>query len=72
MNELKKLNKISVAKNAYKMIIDSKRPIEKVAESLGISERAIYYWQKGKRSPSLEQIYGLSQLFNVSMESILA
>lgn len=47
MNELKKLNKCKVARNAY-------------------------YWQEGKRTPSLDNIYGLSQLFNVPMESILA
>ena len=71
MDELKKLNKKSMAKNAYRMIIESKYSIESVALSLDISERTIYYWQEGKRSPSIEQVYGLAQLFNVSMESTL-
>ena len=71
MNELKKLNKSKVARNAYRMIAESRQPIEVVALSLGISERTIYYWQEGKRSPSLDTVYGLSQLFKVSMESIL-
>lgn len=71
MNEIKKLNKRSMAKNAYRMIIESDKSIEAVALSLEISERTIYYWQEGKRSPSIQQVYGLSQLFNVSMESIL-
>lgn len=72
MNELKKLNKKQVAKNAYRMIIESNYSIESVALSLDISERLIYYWQEGKRFPSIEHLYGLSQLFGVSMESILA
>ena len=71
MNELKKLNKKQVAKNAYRMIIESNYSIESVALSLDISERLIYYWQAGKRFPSIEHLYGLSQIFGVSMESIL-
>ena len=71
MKTIKKLNKKQVAKNAYKMIVESKYSIESVALSLNISERLIYYWQDGKRFPNVEHVYGLSQLFGVSMESIL-
>ena len=72
MDGIKKLNKKQTARNAYKMIIESSYSIESVALSLNISDRLIYYWQEGKRSPSIEHVYGLSQLFGVSMESILA
>lgn len=72
MNALKKLNKQKLAKNVYRMIIESQYSIESVALSLDISERLIYYWQEGKRSPAIEHVYGLSQLFNVPMESIIA
>lgn len=72
MNEVKKLNKKLVAKNIRRMISDSDYTIESIASELDISDRLIYYWLNGKRTPALENIYGLSQLFNVSMESILA
>lgn len=72
MDRIKKLNKQQVAKKVYRMIIESSYSIESVALSLNISDRLIYYWQEGKRYPSIEHIYGLSQLFGVSMESILA
>lgn len=72
MNEIKKLNKKQVAKNAYRMIVESQYSIEAVALSLNVSDRLIYYWQEGKRTPNIEHIYGLSQLFGVSVESILA
>ena len=72
MNALKKLNKQKLAKNVYRMIIESQYSIESVALSLDISERLIYYWQEGKRSPAIEHVYGVSQLFNVPMESIIA
>ena len=71
MKTIKKLNRKQVAKNAYKMIIESEYSIESVALSLNISERLIYYWQEGRRSPNVEHVYGLSQLFGVSVESIL-
>lgn len=72
MNEIKKLNKKQVAKNAYRIIVESQYSIESVALSLNVSDRLIYYWQEGKRTPNIEHIYGLSQLFGVSVESILA
>ena len=72
MNEIKQLNKQRLAKNVYRIIIESQYSIGDVALSLNISERLIYYWQEGKRSPAIEHVYGLSQLFNVPMESILA
>ena len=72
MNVEKKLNKRLVAVNVRKLIIESGKTIESIAEVLEISERLVYYWFNGKRTPSLENIYGLSQLFNVQMESILA
>lgn len=72
MKTIKKLNKRQVAKNACKLIIESGHSIEFVALSLCISERTIYHWQTGRSSPNVQHIYGLSQLFEVSMESILA
>ena len=72
MDRIKKLNKKQTAQKAYRMIIESSYSIESVALSLDISDRLIYYWQEGKRYPSIEHVYGLSQLFGVSVESILA
>lgn len=72
MNEIKKLNKAELIKNVRRMIAESRFSIEWIALSLQISERVIYYWLKGERAPAIEHVYGLSQLFNVSMESILA
>ena len=72
MNRIKKLDKRQTAKNAYKLIAESQYSVEWVALSLDISYREIYYWQEGKRYPSIEHVYGLSQLFRVPMESILA
>lgn len=71
MNELKKLNKKRVAQNVGRLITESNMPNEEIAFQLDITPMLLYYWQKGKRVPNTENVYGLSQLFKVSMESIL-
>ena len=71
MNELKKLNKRRVAQNVGRLIAESNMPNEEIAFQLDITPRLLYYWQTGKRVPNTENVYGLSQLFKVSMESIL-
>ena len=71
MNELKKLNKKRVAQNVGRLIAESNMPNEEIAFQLDITPRLLYYWQTGKRVPNTENVYGLSQLFKDSMESIL-
>ena len=71
MNELKKLNKKRVAQNVGRLIAESNMPNEEIAFQLDITPRLLYYWQTGKRVPNTENVYGLSQLFKVSMESTL-
>ncbi len=72
MDKIKKLNKAKLMNNVRQMIAESEFSIEWIALSLQISERVIYYWLKGERAPAIEHVYGLSQLFCVPMESILA
>ena len=71
MNELKKLNKKRVAQNVGRLIAESNMSNEEIAFQLDITPRLLYYWQTGKRIPNTENVYGFSQLFKVSIESIL-
>ncbi len=71
MNTIKKLNKRIIAKNVGRIIAESKYSREEIAELLDVSPRVIYFWQTGERIPSTESLYMFSQLFEVSMESIL-
>ena len=71
MNELKKLDEKIVARNVRRMILESGLTREDIADLLDVTPRLVYYWQNGDRMPNIKNIYGLSQLFNVSMESIL-
>ena len=69
--ELKPYDEIRTAKNAYKLIVESGRSIESVALDIQASDRLIYYWANGERSPNIMHLYALSQLFQVPIESIL-
>ena len=71
MNEIKKLDKKQMTQNVCSLLAKSGKSFESIALYLGISDRLIYYWQEGERSPNLEHIYGISQLLGVSVESIL-
>ena len=70
-SELTPYNEKQTAKNAYQMIIESGRSIESVALDLQVSDRLIYYWANGKRSPNIRHLFALSQLFQVPIEGIL-
>ena len=69
--ELKPYDEIRTAKNAYKLIVESGRSIESVALDIQVSDRLIYYWTNGERSPNIKHLYALSQLVQVPIESIL-
>lgn len=49
-----------------------KKTPEQVAEALGISPRAVYYWTSGKREPRLtiRQVQALCQLLECSVHEL--
>ena len=53
MNEIKKLDKKQMTQNVCSLLVKSGEPFESIALYLGISDRLIYYWQEGKRSPTV-------------------
>ncbi len=71
MDSIKKLDEKIVSRNVRRMIIESSLTMEDIANLLDVTPRLLYYWQNGKRVPNIQNLYGLSQLFNVSIESIL-
>lgn len=72
MDSIKKLDEKIVSRNVRRMIIELSLTMEDIANLLDVTPRLLYYWQNGKRVPNIQNLYGLSQLFNVSIESILA
>ncbi|GEM_PF-1878729 len=45
---------------------------EKVAKALGVSKSAISKWEKGERTPSLMMLERISDLFQISLDTLLS
>ena len=71
MYSIKKLDEKIVARNVRRMIAESTLTKEDIADLIDVTPRLVYYWQNGEKVPNIQNLYGLSQLFKVSMESIL-
>lgn len=41
-----------------------------LADELGVSQSAVYYWEKGKREPNTETILKLLEIFHISLENL--
>lgn len=50
---------------------DNKYTQGDVASKLGVSQSAVYNWERGIRKPKIEQLLLLAQLFNVTVEDLL-
>lgn len=44
---------------------------KKLARMIGVSQSAIYYWEKGERSPKLEQLPRIATALNVSITDLV-
>ena len=44
---------------------------KKLADYLNVSQASINYWEKGQRTPSIEQLQKIADFFNVTPDSLL-
>lgn len=67
-----KLNKKAIGKRIRDTILSSPYSFKNVAEMLNLSsERSIYYWIKGIKIPSLENLVNISVMFNKKIEDFI-
>ena len=72
MDQKRKIDRAKTGLNLYRLIEQSGKTRNEIAEYLGLeSVRVIYDWTSGNKMPSLENLFNLAILFNVSMEDIL-
>lgn len=57
--------------NIAKLRTKNKFTTRELADKLGITTTALYYYEKGYRTPSLDKILKLSELFSVSVDTLL-
>lgn len=42
-----------------------------IALQMGVSQRAVSYWEQGERLPHSEEMWGLCQMYGVTFESLV-
>ncbi|WP_231493536.1 helix-turn-helix domain-containing protein [Alicyclobacillus macrosporangiidus] len=42
-----------------------------LAEAVGLSERLVYYYEQGQRSPNMETLIALADFFDVSIDYLV-
>ncbi len=45
--------------------------VDELANIMGQSQQAIYKWQRGESIPSIDNLYALSKLFRVPLDSMI-
>lgn len=72
MNRKKAIDRKATGLRLYRLIEQSGYTRNEIADYLELTtERVIYDWTSGRKLPSLENLYNLAVLLNVSMEDIL-
>ena len=68
----KTLNISNFALNLYWILDEKGITVEDFAEKVGVSSRLVYYWESGKKFPSLEMAIVISNVLEVGLDSILS
>ena len=66
------IDPVATGENIRRMRMERGMTVKDLQSYFGFEEpRAIYKWQKGESLPSVDNLYALGKLFNVSMDQIL-
>ena len=67
-----KLNKLAMGRRIASVILQAHYSFEDVAKILGLSSvRTVYYWTKGTKLPSLENLVNIALMFNKKLEDLI-
>ena len=58
-------------KNISALRNKNKMSMQELADKLGVSKNSVWFYEKGERTPTLEKILQLSNLFAVSVDTLL-
>lgn len=56
--------------NIQRLRKEKKLSQKQLADLIGVSQTAIYYWEKGERQPKIEQLQKLADVLNVDITSL--
>lgn len=61
---------MNIGENIQKLRIKANLTQAQLAEYIGVSQSAVYYWEKGKREPNTETIKKLVDIFHISLDEL--
>ncbi|MDO5441643.1 MAG: helix-turn-helix transcriptional regulator [Bacillota bacterium] len=62
---------IATGKKIESLLRQSDVSVKELANTLGVSNQSVYKWIKGKSLPTLENLFQISHLLQVSMDEIV-
>ena len=71
MYEEKTINKELVGRNIHYLREKNNYTVEAMSDIFIISTNSVYKWQRGETLPTIENLYKLSRMFEVSLDEIL-
>lgn len=64
------MNLLNIGENIQKLRIKANLTQAQLAEYIGVSQSAIYYWEKGKREPNTDTILKLVEIFHITLDEL--
>ena len=66
-----KIDCVQTGKNLTELMYSHDVNVKQLANTLGVSNQAVYKWLNGKALPSLDNLFQISHILNVSMDDIV-
>ena len=67
----KKIDCVQTGKNLTELMALHDVDVKQLANTLGVSNQAVYKWLNGKALPSLDNLFQIGHILNVSMDDIV-
>lgn len=61
---------MDIGENIQRLRLKANLTQTQLAESIGVTQSAVYYWEKGKREPNTETILKLLNIFHISLDEL--
>ena len=66
-----KIDCVQTGKKLTELMASQAVDVKQLANTLGVSNQAVYKWLNGKALPSLDNLFQISHILNVSMDDIV-
>lgn len=61
---------MNIGENIQQLRVKAHLTQSQLAEIIGVSQSAVYYWEKGKREPNTETILKLLDIFHITLNEL--